>query len=138
MSLTCSEKWGGGDQALHCLAFWVLVAVLLAPDAPAVPGRLSRAFAEKPLAQCSTFELQFVMPVKETYVRARIDHRLKRDSEAILHELGLTTTDAIRIFFHQVRRFKGLPFDLRLMEDNSDILLPTAMRRSALDSVYDD
>ncbi|MEI6494275.1 MAG: type II toxin-antitoxin system RelB/DinJ family antitoxin, partial [Verrucomicrobiota bacterium] len=51
------------------------------------------------------------MPVKESYVRARVDNRLKRDSELILHELGLTTTDAIRIFLHQVRRHKGLPFD---------------------------
>ena len=78
------------------------------------------------------------MPANDSYVRARVDSRLKRDSELILHELGLTTTDAIRIFLHQVRRHKGLPFDLRLKEDNSDILLPTAIRQSALDAVYDD
>lgn len=78
------------------------------------------------------------MPSKETYVRARVDARLKRDTETILHELGLTTTDAIRIFLHQVRRHKGLPFDLRLKEDNSDILLPLSIRQSAIDSVYDD
>ncbi|MFZ4681663.1 MAG: type II toxin-antitoxin system RelB/DinJ family antitoxin [Terrimicrobiaceae bacterium] len=78
------------------------------------------------------------MPAKESYVRARVDDRLKRESELILHELGLTTTDAIRIFLHQVRRHKGLPFDVRLKDDNSDILLPTAIRQSTLDSVYDD
>jgi len=78
------------------------------------------------------------MPLKESYVRARVDNRLKRDSELILHELGLTTTDAIRVFLHQVRLHKGLPFDLRLKEDNSDVLLPAAIRQSALDSVYDD
>jgi DNA-damage-inducible protein J len=78
------------------------------------------------------------MPVKESYVRARVDDRLKRDTEMILHELGLTTTDAIRILLHQIRRHRGLPFDLRLKEDNSDILLPRATRQSALDSVYDD
>jgi DNA-damage-inducible protein J len=78
------------------------------------------------------------MPVKESYVRARVDNRLKRDSELILHELGLTTTDAIRIFLHQVRLHKGLPFDLRLKEDNSEVLLPVAIRQSALDAVYDD
>lgn len=78
------------------------------------------------------------MPVKESYVRARVDNRLKRDSERILHELGLTTTDAIRIFLHQIRRHKGLPFDLRLKEDNADLLMPAAIRQSALDSVYDD
>jgi len=78
------------------------------------------------------------MPLKESYVRARVDNRLKRDSELILHELGLTTTDAIRIFLHQIRLHKGLPFDLRLKEDNSDILLPVATRQSALDAVHDD
>jgi DNA-damage-inducible protein J len=78
------------------------------------------------------------MALKETYVRARVDDRLKRESEQILEALGLTTTEAIRIFLHQVRIHKGLPFDLRLNEDNSDILLPARMRQSALDSVYDD
>ena len=53
-------------------------------------------------------------------------------------QLGLTTTDAIRIFLHQVRLHKGLPFDLRLKEDNSEVLLPVAIRQSALDAVYDD
>lgn len=78
------------------------------------------------------------MALKETYVRARVDDRLKRESEKILDALGLTTTEAIRIFLHQVRLHKGLPFDLRLKEDNSDILLPGATRRAALDSIYDD
>ncbi len=78
------------------------------------------------------------MSPKDSYVRARVDNRLKRDSELILHELGLTTTDAIRLFLHQIRLHKGLPFDLRLKEDNSDILLPVAPRQSDLDAVYDD
>jgi DNA-damage-inducible protein J len=78
------------------------------------------------------------MAVKETYVRARVDKRLKRQSEEILGGLGLTTTEAIRIFLHQVRIHKGLPFDLRLKEDNSDMLLPASKRQAALDSVYDD
>lgn len=78
------------------------------------------------------------MPVKETYVRARVDKKLKLDTERILHELGLTTTEAIRIFLHQVRRRKGLPFDLKIENDNADILLPKAKRQAALDAIYDD
>ena len=78
------------------------------------------------------------MALKESYVRARVDDRLKQDSEAILNELGITTTEAIRIFLHQIKIHRGLPFDLRVKEDNSDILLPVAVRKSALDSVYDD
>jgi DNA-damage-inducible protein J len=78
------------------------------------------------------------MALKETYVRARVDDRLKRESEQILDALGLTTTEAIRIFLHQVRIHRGMPFDLRLKEDNSDILLPVATRQATLDSLYDD
>lgn len=78
------------------------------------------------------------MSLKETYVRARVDVRLKRESEQILEALGLTTTEAIRIFLHQVRLHRGLPFDLRLKEDNSDLLLPVSIRQAALDAVYDD
>ena len=78
------------------------------------------------------------MALKESYVRARVDDRLKQDSEAILNELGITTTEAIRIFLHQIKIHRGLPFDLRVKEDDSDILLPVAVRKSALDSVYDD
>ena len=78
------------------------------------------------------------MTRKDTYVRARVDARLKRESEEILLALGLTTTEAIRIFLHQVRLTRGLPFDIRLTEDNSDILLSNSMRREALDSLYDD
>ena len=78
------------------------------------------------------------MPVKESYVRARVDDRLKRDTEQILSELGISTTEAIRMFLHQIRIHRGLPFDLRIKEDNSDILLPLAIRRSAVDAIYDD
>ncbi len=78
------------------------------------------------------------MPAKETYVRARVDGQLKRESDLILKELGLTTSDAIRLLLHQIRRQRGLPFDLRLREDNSDILLPSTTRQAALDSIYDD
>ncbi len=78
------------------------------------------------------------MAVKEAQIRARVDEGLKRDVETILHALGLNTTDAIRLFLHQVKMRNGLPFELRLFEDNSDILLPNSMRKAALDSLYDD
>jgi len=81
------------------------------------------------------------MKTKDTYVRARVDNRLKRDTERILDRLGLSTTEAIRLFLVQVRIQKGLPFHVGLnpgTRGNEDILLPARMRQSALDSVYDD
>ncbi len=79
------------------------------------------------------------MPTKEAYVRARIDPSLKKDAEKILDQLGLTTAEAIRIFLNQVKLRRGLPFSVNIPDgDNDDILLPAAMRRAALDAVYED
>lgn len=79
--------------------------------------------------------------LKSTSIRVRLDDDLKEESERILHQLGLTTTEAIRLFLTQVRLRHGLPFRVELRmppENNEDILLPTPMRQAALDSVYDD
>jgi len=78
------------------------------------------------------------MPVKETYVRARVDAELKAETEDVLKQLGITTTDAIRLFMSQIRLRIGLPFPIELPDGNDDILMPTASRQAALDSVYDD
>jgi DNA-damage-inducible protein J len=81
------------------------------------------------------------MKTKDSYVRARVDSTLKRDSERILDRLGLSTTEAIRLFLVQVRLQEGLPFHVGLKQatrENTDILLPPRLRQAALDSVYDD
>jgi len=75
--------------------------------------------------------------MKEAVVRARVASRLKRDAEAVFAQLGINTTEAIRMFLSQVRLRKGLPFQVA-MPENQDLLLPTPMRQRALDSVYDD
>jgi addiction module RelB/DinJ family antitoxin len=81
------------------------------------------------------------MKMQDSYIRARVDTKLKRDTERILDRLGLSTTEAIRLFLVQVRLQEGLPFHVGLKQvtrENDDILLPARMRQSALDSVYDD
>lgn len=51
---------------------------------------------------------------KSAMIRARVDPLLKEEAEGILQELGLSTTQAIILFYQQVRLTKGLPFDIRL------------------------
>lgn len=75
--------------------------------------------------------------MKEAVVRARIESRLKRDAEAVFAKLGISTTEAIRMFLSQVRLHRGLPFALSVPEKD-DLLLPAEKRQRALDSVYDD
>ena len=47
-------------------------------------------------------------------LHARIEPQLKKASEAIFHKIGLTTTDAIRLFFKQVELQNGMPFDVKI------------------------
>ena len=49
---------------------------------------------------------------REATVRARIDPDLKDEVEHLFRELGLSTTEAITLFYHQVKLRHGLPFDV--------------------------
>ena len=51
---------------------------------------------------------------KEATVRARIDSGLKAEVEELFEALGLSTTEAITLFYHQVRLRKGLPFEVSI------------------------
>lgn len=54
------------------------------------------------------------MEIKEAVVKARIEPSLKHETELILSDLGISTTEAIRMFLTQVRLHKGLPFEIRV------------------------
>ncbi|MEX0325782.1 MAG: type II toxin-antitoxin system RelB/DinJ family antitoxin [Puniceicoccaceae bacterium] len=78
--------------------------------------------------------------MKTATVRARVDIELKQQAEAVLLSLGLTTTEAIRLFLQQVRLRRGLPFAVVLPDvdpDVADILHPTAKRAAALEELDD-
>ncbi|MFH2102159.1 MAG: type II toxin-antitoxin system RelB/DinJ family antitoxin [Chloroflexota bacterium] len=47
---------------------------------------------------------------KTTMITARVDPKLKRETEKVLKELGLTTSQAITLFFNQINLRQGLPF----------------------------
>lgn len=47
---------------------------------------------------------------KTATIRARIDNELKKEVEDLFHALGLSTTEAINIFYRQVKLRGGLPF----------------------------
>ena len=51
---------------------------------------------------------------KTATVRARIEPDLKEEVEKLFHELGISTTDAINIFFRQVKLRHGLPFEVAI------------------------
>ena len=49
---------------------------------------------------------------KTSTIRARIEPDLKSKAEQIFQQLGLTTTQAITLFYKQVELKNGLPFDV--------------------------
>lgn len=53
-------------------------------------------------------------PTKSGYINARIEPGLKKKAEAVLGKIGLSTTDAVTIFFKQVVAQKGLPFSVNI------------------------
>ncbi len=50
--------------------------------------------------------------VKISTVRARIEPRLKEDVEKLFKKMGLSTTEAINLFYRQVKLRNGLPFNV--------------------------
>lgn len=51
---------------------------------------------------------------KTATVRARIEPDLKSDVEELLFQMGISTTEAINMFFSQVRLRKGMPFPIEI------------------------
>jgi DNA-damage-inducible protein J len=47
-------------------------------------------------------------------IRARTETELKSEVEGIFKKLGLSATEAINLFYRQVRLKQGLPFDVRM------------------------
>ena len=58
--------------------------------------------------------------IKEATVRARIDPKLKVEVEHLFKELGLSTTEAITLFYHQVKLHNGLPFDVVVPNETTE------------------
>jgi len=55
-------------------------------------------------------------------VNIRVDDSLKRDTEGVLSELGLSMSAATNLFYKQVVRFGGIPFDLKVDRPNAETL----------------
>jgi DNA-damage-inducible protein J len=48
--------------------------------------------------------------MKTAVVHARIEPQVKRQAEGVLNSLGISPTEAIRIFYRQITLRHGLPF----------------------------
>ena len=51
---------------------------------------------------------------KTATIRARTDESLKHEVESIFERIGLTTSQALNIFYRQIVMHNGLPFDVSI------------------------
>lgn len=57
--------------------------------------------------------------MKTSIINARVKPELKQEVEQILSQLGITTTQAITMFFEQIRLTRGIPFELKIPNDET-------------------
>lgn len=74
------------------------------------------------LARCARL-CSFCVKSATAILRTRIDPRRKARVEKILDQLGMTSTQAVNMFFAQIERRKAIPFPVAV-DDNSDIAPP--------------
>jgi len=56
---------------------------------------------------------------KSAMIRARVDPELKAEVESIFRDLGLSITEAITLFYQQVSLRRGLPFEVRIPNEDT-------------------
>ena len=61
-----------------------------------------------------------LMTKKET-VQARLDSDVKKQANLILEKMGLDTSTAINMFYHQIINTGGIPFDVKLNNIDEDL-----------------
>ena len=61
---------------------------------------------------------------KTATIQARVEPQLKEKAENVLHKLGMTSTEAIRLFYTQVALHEEIPFKIKM---------PNPQTRKALD-----
>lgn len=52
--------------------------------------------------------------LRTSYINARVEPKLKASAHRALKKVGITTSDAITLFLHQVVLHQGLPFEVRI------------------------
>lgn len=71
---------------------------------------------------------------KTSTISARIDPQLKDRVDQVFKDLGLTTAQAITLFYKQVEFQHGLPFNVKIPTDTTRKALEDARQRRNLET----
>lgn len=73
--------------------------------------------------------------MKTAVIHARIEPQTKRNAEGVLHRLGLSPTEAIRMFYRQITLRGGLPFAVVLPNEQTAAVLEKSRRGEEIEEV---
>ena len=105
-----------GDVDVHC-------GRQAADDASIIEGQIAlglfgrkaafHRLATYPICGTISSRMEVIM-TKSAMIRARVDPSLKEEAENVFEALGLSATQAITLFYQQVKWYRGLPFEVRV------------------------
>lgn len=80
---------------------------------------------------------------KAATINARIEPKVKHQAEIILHKVGLTSAEAIRLFYKQICLRKGLPFVIEIPNKKTrdamrDADLGRTLKAKNVDELFED
>ena len=59
---------------------------------------------------------------QDAFVRTRIDSTLKKEAEEIFEFIGISPSQAIKMFYQQVKLNHGIPFEMKLPQETIDAM----------------
>ena len=71
---------------------------------------------------------------KTAIVHARIEPQTKKKAEGVLRKLGMSPTEAIRLFYRQICLRGGLPFRVLIPNDLTKKTLDKSAKREDIES----
>lgn len=59
---------------------------------------------------------------KTSVINIRTEAETKQAVEQLFSQFGITTSDAVNLFFHQALMYGGLPFEVKIPQYNAETL----------------
>ena len=77
------------------------------------------------------------MPAKTATVTVRLDPKVKRDAQKVLSKLGITTSQAVTMYFNQISEEQGLPFRPHIPNEETERTIQEALAGKNLHTAKD-
>ena len=71
--------------------------------------------------------------MKDALINARIESELKMDVESILKKIGLSATQAITIYYQQIKLNNGIPFELKIPNEETQKVIEESRKEINVD-----